>query len=201
MTARHLLMTDFKDNATPRKRFSTAPCLTIQQAFAETARHLPAHGSIVFSPWKKGIVVDVYPFCGPGPADGTTSTEEPSHLSYQLFPEFRSALIWRIKGFRHYDSDNPDNQAHSGVGAALFASQYPFWQKMGVESLAVSWTSSRGFYEKLGFEPVNHLPELPERNPGYHNLMRLDFNNPAQKARFLDTIGKSRPLTAISLDL
>ena len=201
MPATHLLMNNFKNNATPRTRFSTMPLLTIQQAFAETARDLPEKGSIVFSPWKDGTVIDVYPFCGPGPADATQCTEEPSHLSYQLFPEFRSALIWRIKGYRHFDSADPAKQQHSGVGAALFASQYPFWQQMGVESLAVSWTSSRGFYQKLGFETVDHLSELPERKaPGY-NLMRLDLTNPEQKARFLHTIGKARPLTAIHLDL
>ncbi|QQG36873.1 MAG: hypothetical protein HYS17_03625 [Micavibrio aeruginosavorus] len=194
-------MTDFKSKATPRARFSTAPLLTIQQAFAETARELPGKGSIVFSPGKGGIIVDVYPFCGPGPADGTTCTEEPSHLSYQLFPEHRSALIWRVKGYRHYDSDNPDNPSRSGIGAALFASQYPFWQKMGVESLAVSWTSSRGFYERLGFDPVDHLPELPQRDPDNYNLMRLDFTNPEQKTRFLHAIGKSRPLSSIDLAL
>lgn len=197
----HLLTKDFKKAPSPRARFSKEPCLSFRQAFNTMAQDLPAGGSIVFSPHKDGIVADVYPFCGPGPADATECTEEPSHLSYQLFPEHRSAVIWRIKGYRHYDSDNPANPARSGIGAALFASQYPFWQKMGVESLAVSWTSSRGFYEKMGFEPVSHLPEMPERTDTHYNLMRLDFNNPAQKARFLHTIGAARPLSLINLAL
>lgn len=201
MPATHLLMNDFKNHATPRTRFSTTPLLTFQQAFVETAHDLPDKGSIVFSPFKDGIVIDVYPFCGPGPADATECTEEPSHLSYQLFPKFRSAVIWRIKGYRHFDSDNPDSKARSGVGAALFASQYAFWQKMGVESLVVSWTSSRGFYKKMGFEPVDHLPELPERKASIYNFMRLDFKNPEQHARFLHAIGKSRPLSSIDLAL
>lgn len=201
MPTTHLLMSGFKEHATPRTRFSAQPRLTIQQVFTETACALPDQGSIVFSPYKGRIVVDVYPFCGPGPADGTECTEEPSHLSYQLFPEFRSALIWRIKGYRHYDSDRPANNARSGVGAAMIASQYPFWQKMGVESLAVSWTSSRGFYEKIGFETVDHLPELPQRQPPDYNLMRLDFNNPVQKSRFLKAIEKARPFSAINLAL
>lgn len=201
MPASYLLIKDFKEGTTGRKRFSTTPHLTLRQVFDETARALPTGGSIVFSPNGHGIVIDVYPFCGPGPADGTTCTEEPSHLSYQLFPAHRSAVIWRIKGYRHYDSDNPSNPSRSGVGAALFASQYPFWEKVGVESLAVSWTSSRGFYERLGFDPVDHLPELPERTPENYNLMRLDFKNPGQRSRFLDTTGKSRPLSSIDLAL
>lgn len=200
MAATHLLMRDFKKNAGPRTRFSAAPTLTLHRVFKETGNALPAGGSVVFSPLKDGgTLIDIYPFCGPGPADDTTCTEEPSHLSYQLFPAFRSALIWRIKGFRHSIID--ETTARSGIGAALFASQYPFWQKMGVESLAVSWTSSRGFYEKLGFAPVDHLPELPARKPPVYGLMRLDFHNPGQKARFLSIIEKARPLSAINLAL
>lgn len=201
MAATHLLMSDFKNNATPRTRFCNQPRLTIRQAFIEAGCALPTGGSVVFSPGKGHIVVDVYPFCGPGPADGTTITEEPSHLSYQLFPAFRSALIWRIKGHRHYNTDDHRPHTRSGIGAALLASQYPFWQKIGVQSLAVSWTSSRGFYERVGFIPARHLPELPDRLPPFYNLMRLDFNNPVQKSCFLDATEKARPLSVINLPL
>lgn len=201
MPATHLLLRDFRKNAGPRTHFSTAPRLTLRQVFTQTGRALPPGGSIVFSPYQQGIVIDVYPFCGPGPADGTTCTEEPSHLSYQLFPQLRSALIWRIKGYRHGDSDNQTSRPSSGIGAALLASQYPFWREMGVESLAVSWTSSRGFYEKMGFAPVEHLPELPSRRPPFYSLMRLDFNNPVQNALFQHAIAKARPLSRIDLAL
>lgn len=201
MAASHLLMKDFRNNATARTRFSTAPVLTLKQAFTDIARDLPPQGSVVFHAYKDSIVVDVYPFCGPGPADGTTCTEEPSHLSYQLFPALRSAVIWRIKGYRHFDSDNPAHPERSGIGAALMASQYPFWQKMCVESLAVSWTSSRGFYERMGFAPVPFLPEMPERTSGIYNFMRLDFNNPTQKSRFLEATSHARPLSQINLAL
>ena len=201
MPATHLLMKNFGENATPRKRFSKTPPMTIQQAFTETARALPEKGSVVFDLYEGAIVIDVYPFCGPGPADATESTEEPTHLSYQFFPAYKSALIWRIKGFRHDCSDYSRRVHSTGIGAALIASQYPFWQKMGIESLAVSQTSSRGFYERLGFVPVNHLPELPKRDPETYSLMRLDFNNPGQKACFLSTIEKSRSLSSIDLAL
>ncbi len=191
MPATHLLMTGFKEHATPQTRFSAAPRLTIQQAFCEAAALMPEGSSIVFHKWGDVISVDIYPFATPEQALADTGPE-PSHFSYKFYPAHRSALISRMKA----------EKQKSGIGSAMIASQYPFMQKMGVEALSVSTHAvGEGFYRTLGFRDIEQLPEKPQEDPRYSTLLRLDLSDPAQKSTFEAALAKVSSLTAHALRL
>jgi len=88
-----LLMKDFREGATDRILFSREPRLSIRQSFHAIARHLPENAAIAFDPYEKSVVPDVLPFSGPEEALDDR-VEEPTHLSYQFFPQFHSLLLW-----------------------------------------------------------------------------------------------------------
>lgn len=189
MSEAHLLMTGFKDHATPQMRFSAAPRLTVRQAFYEAAERMPAGASIVFHRTCKTVAVDLYPFATPEQALADTGPE-PSHLSYTFYPAHQSVLIGRIKAERQ----------RSGIGSAMIASQYPFWQKMGVRMLSVSTHAmGEGFYHKLGFRDVARLPEKPREDPRYSTFLRLDLCDSAQKSTFEKAMGRALPFAPFPL--
>lgn len=182
----HLIMEDFKAGATPRSLFSKTPRLNLRQAFAAITQSLPDNSAVVFVPYKGSITPDIFPFCGPADAVNR-DIAEPSHLCYQFFPALNSLIIHRIK---------ISEEKQSGLGTALIASQYPFWEKMGVTAIAVKAHGlSEGFYRKLGFERVAAMPECPGHDGTILTLMRLDLTNPAQKDIFQQALDKHRPET------
>ncbi len=188
MPAAHLLMSAFKARVSSGLRFSDTPRLTIRQAFAEAGKFMPADSTIIFHKRDDAIAVDIYPFSSAPQVLADTSDgtgQEPTHLSYKFCPAHKSVLIGRMKA---------ENQK-SGIGSAMIAAQYPFWQKMGVEMISVSTHEmGDGFYRKLGFLDVTHLPEKPQEDPRYSILLRLDLTKPAQKEIFEKALNKVRPL-------
>lgn len=191
MPAPHLLMTGFKEHATPQTRFSNTPRLTIQQAYHQAAEFMPDGSCVVFHRWGDITSIDIYPFSTPEQALADTGPE-PSHFSYKFYPAHKSALISRMKA----------HAQRSGIGSAMIASQYPFLRAMGVEILSVSTHAvGEGFYRKLGFRDATRLPEKPQEDPRYSTLLRLDLNDPTQKAPFKTALAKALPLIARTLQL
>ena len=184
MPAAHLLMSEFKQRVSPGSRFSETPRLTIRQAFDEAGKFMPAGATIIFHQREDAIAVDTYPFAT-GPEVLTPTDRELTHLSYQFYPAHKSVLIGRMKV----------EAPQQGTGSALIATQYPFWQKMGVEMVSVSTHEmGEGFYRKLGFLDVAHLPEKPQEDPRYSTFLRLHLTDPAQKQAFEKALNKARPL-------
>ena len=184
MPATHLLMSEFKERVSPLIRFSEEPLLTIRQAFHEAAALMPTGSTVIFHKRDDAIAVDTYPFATGAQALAETA-HEPTHLSYKFYPAYKSVLIARMK---------VENQ-RSGIGSAMIAAQYPFWQKMGAEIISVSTHEiGEGFYRKLGFLDVPHLPEKPLEDPRYSIFLRLDLTDPLQKSTFEKALNKVRPL-------
>lgn len=186
MTTRHLIMEKFRENASPRTLFSREPRLTLTQAFNIITKELPMDASIIFQPYKGGITPDIHPFCGPVYAIDRDKPE-PTHLCYELRPDLHSAIIHRIK---------VAGERGLGIGTALMASQYPLWQKLDVQALAVhAHEMSEGFYAKLGFRRMNRLPEF-DVDATVLTMLRLDLTDPAQKAQFESAIQR-HPASAL----
>lgn len=191
MPATHLLMTGFREIATPQTRFSNIPCLTIQQAYHQAAEFMPGGSCVVFHRWGDITSIDTYPFSTPEQALADNGPE-PSHFSYKFYPAHKSALISRMRA----------HTQKSGIGSAMIAAQYPFLQRMGVEVLSVSTHAvGEGFYRKLGFRNVDRLPEKPQEDPRYSTLMRLDLTDPEQKSVFEAALSKAPALTTLALRL
>jgi hypothetical protein len=130
-------------------------------------------------------VPDVFPFSGPEEALDDR-VEEPTHLSYQFFPQFHSLLLWRIR---------VREERQRGTGSALIASQLTFWQQLGVTAIAVkAHGMSEGFYAKLGFRRAAALPECPGHDGKFLTLMRLDLTDSSQNAAFRKALSKTPPL-------
>ena len=127
MTARMLIMEDFKGCAAPRRLIRSEPRLTLTQAFGIIAQELPENATVLFKNYNKNVRPDIFPFCSPDRAIDNRQ-EEPTHLSYELRPDLHSAIIHRIK---------VAGERGMGIGTAMMASQYPFWQQMGVQSLVL----------------------------------------------------------------
>lgn len=184
MNGPQLCLSGFAAHATPRMRFCNSPHLSIQKAFHEIARGLPPQGSVIFHHSPEGISADIYPYCGRDAALDNFKPE-PTHLAYRLYPQHGSAVITRIKA----------EASRHGLGSAMIASQYPFLQGRGVRYLSViTHESAQGFYDKLGFAQVDHLPEKPTIDGKIYTLMRLDLQQQAQRSRFEAALGKVRPL-------
>lgn len=185
-----LIMEDFKGGASPRSLFSKTPRLTLRQALNSITKTLPDSATVLFSPYQGSVTPDIFPFCGPEDAVNR-DIAEPSHLCYQFFPAFHSLLIHRIK---------ISEEKRSGLGTALIASQYPFWQQMGVTALAVKAHGlSEGFYQRLGFARAAALPECPGHDGTILTLMRLDLTDPGQKAAFHQALDRHPPETLARL--
>lgn len=172
-------MEGFDPARTDRALFSAAPRLTLRQAFAEISAPFPEAASVTFYKNADGIAVCIRPH---GTAD---ASGREAMLSYQLFPAFHSAVIRRIDA-------GPEKR--KGLGSALIAAQMPFWQRMGVESLAVrTHDLAEGFYLNLGFVRVDDLPEYG-MGTSVVTTMRLDFHDPRQRAAFDRAMAKASPV-------
>ena len=179
-----LHLSGFAAHASAAMPFSQAPRLSIRAAFNQISKKLPPQGCVLFHHHDEGISADIYPFCGPEEALKDHGPE-PTHYAYRLYPAHQSAYITRIKA----------EQARRGAGSAMMASQYPFMQEMGVRFLSViTHAMGEGFYHKLGFVPVTRLPEKPAYDNVMCHLMRLDLQNPQQRARFEAALAKTKPL-------
>lgn len=171
-------MEGFAPARTDRTLFSATPRLTLRQAFTEISAPLPEAASVTFYKTGDGIAVCIRPHGAPD-ASGREAM-----LSYQLFPEFHSAVIRRIDA-------GPEKR--KGLGSALIAAQMPFWRRMGVDSLAVrTHDLAEGFYRKLGFVRVDDLPEYG-MGSSVVTTMRLDFHDPRQRAAFDRAMAKAAP--------
>ena len=88
------------------------------------------------------------------------------------------------------------------MGTSLIASQFAFWSRMGADIISVfAHDRSQGFYEKLGFQTVDALPEYPPEMNQVLTPMRLFLKNPRQRQIFDEALRKARPLTDPSLRL
>lgn len=186
MSGPQLRLSGFAAHATPRMRFCASPALSIQKAFNEMARGLLPEGCVIFHHSPEGISADIYPYCGPEEALNDFGPER-THMAYRLYPQHGSAVITRIKA----------EASRHGLGSAMIASQYPFLQARGVRYLSVvTHESAQGFYDKLGFAPVDHLPEKPTIDGKMFTLMRLDLQDYAQRSRFESALARVKPLVA-----
>lgn len=174
-----LLMEGFKTSQPHKVLFSHTPRLTLHQAFTDIAQDLPAGAQVTFYKLDDGIAACVRPLGQPD-QDGY----EPM-LSAQFFPEYDSVIIRRIQA--------GSSQRH-GLGSAMLRSQYPFWQRMGVTSIALRTHGlAEGFYTKLGFTRVDHLPEYDETR-ALCTMMRLDLTRPDLRAHWSQALAKAPPL-------
>lgn len=179
MTGPHLII---EGNFSDRALFSRLPYLTIRQAFADISKSLPSSASVTFCRHSRNapLVVRIQPIA---------EKEEP-RLSYQFFPEHHSVLIRRI---------HSGPVKRSGLGTAMIASQYPFWARMDVTSVAVpAHGISEGFYRKLGFETVPSLQEYPD---WIFIPMVLNLRDSAQKEVFEHALQKTGKMDLILCDL
>lgn len=178
---KNILLDGFRAGATPRTLFSRTPRLTIAQAFRAVTEHLPRHGTVTFMLHKGGISPDIHPFCTPEQA-ADHNGPEPTHLCYEILPQYSSAIIHRIK---------VAGQERQGTGTAMIASQYPFWRAMGVERLCVkAHGMSEGFYRALGFERADALPETPGCDGRILTLMQLDLRDREQAGKLVQAMTK-----------
>lgn len=184
MAGPQLCLSGFSRPATPRTSFCASPRLTIQAAFNHMARTLPPQGCVIFHDHREGISADIYPHCGPEDALNDFAPE-PSHYAFRLYPAHQTAVITRIHSAA----------ARRGLGTAMMASQYDFMREAGVRYLSVvTHDKAAGFYQKLGFAAVDHLPEKPDFDGQLYTLMRLDLHDAAQKNNFEAALARVKPL-------
>ena len=184
MTDPHFLIEGFKSAPLPeRLAFSYEPLLNLREAFHQIKGSLPATGSVTIFEDKKAIAVCVRPFA---------DHDEPL-LSYQLSAPHNSVIIRRV---------HAGDKKECGMGTSLIASQFAFWSRMGADIISVfAHDMSQGFYEKLGFQTVDALPEYPPEMNQVLTPMRLFLKNPRQRQIFDEALRKARPLTDPSLRL
>lgn len=160
-----------------RLAFSYEPLLNLREAFNQIKGTVPPTGSVTIFEDKKAVAVCVRPFA---------DRDEPL-LSYQLSAPTGSVIIRRL---------HAGEKKQSGMGTSLIASQFAFWSRMGVEIVSVySHDMSQGFYEKLGFQKVNALPEYPPHMNQVLTPMRLFLKDPKQRQVFDSARQQARPLT------
>lgn len=166
-----------------RLAFNYEPLLNLREAFDQIKSSVPEKGSVTIFQDKGAVAVCIRP---------DASRDEPL-LSYQFSAKHGSVIIRRI---------HAGATSGKGLGTSLISSQFAFWSRMGAEVISVfCHDNSQGFYEKLGFQRVDALPEYPPHMNQVLTPMRLDLKNPEQKSRFLQAIGKSQPLSSIDFTL